>query len=110
MNTQNLSKSPEISLQLAQVLRIYCAGLDTAALADLRDAIEAGRHPWFRQEFAEAIRLDVFTPAAWHTTVSTPDVMAAEAEERHRIMRQQQQLIWRELYKDEAFPLHTDGG
>jgi hypothetical protein len=110
MNTQNLSKSPEISLRLAQVLRIYCAGLDTTALADLRAAIEAGQHPWFRQEFTEAIRLDAFTPTAWHTTVSTPDVMTAKAEERHRIVRQQQHLIWRELYKDEAFPLHTDGG
>lgn len=94
-----------ISLQLAQVLRIYCAGLDTTALADLRASIEAGHHPWFRQEFADAIRRDAFTPAAWHEAVSTPDVQTAGAGERQRIVRQQQRVIWLELYEDQAFPV-----
>jgi hypothetical protein len=90
-----------VSLRLEQVLRVYCTELSPTALTDLRDALRAGHHAWFRHEFAEAIVEEAFTPEFWHEITATHPLVGVREDEE---VRRQQRLIWQVLFVDEVFP------
>jgi hypothetical protein len=91
----------EVSLRLEQILRVYCTELSTSSLVDLRDAIFAGRHAWFRCEFEDAIKAHAFPPDLWHNIIATRPALGGHRDDE---VRRQQQVIWRILFDGVAFP------
>jgi len=89
------------SIRLIQVLRTYCYGLDPRQLGDLRSSIAYGRYPWFREEFAAAIRGAAFDPADWETSVGP---IAARATRATDAVRAEQRVIWTALFPSTPFP------
>jgi len=84
-----------VSLRLDQVLRVYAHDLDPHTLADLRTAIGAGRHRWFREEFAQAVSSGAYGVAEWCVAVGTaPDAPVLE----------QQRAVWTVVFPDDPFP------
>ena len=91
----------EVSLRLEQILRVYCTELSASSLVDLRDAIFAGRHAWFRCEFADAIKAHAFPPDLWHDITATRPAPGGRQDDE---VRRQQEVIWQTLFDNEAFP------
>lgn len=89
------------SARLVQVMRTYCLGLEGRALRDLRHSVAAGHYPWLRAELGAALAQDAFSVADWATFVgSSPDGRDGEL----RVMRRQQQQVWRVVFPDDSYP------
>lgn len=98
MTLQDRSQ-PGVSLRLDQVLRVYAYDLDPRTLADLRMAIESGRHRWFHDEFARAIADGSFSDDDWRTAVGTTDESRATGS-----LPDQQRIVWQVVFPAEPFP------
>lgn len=93
---------PVPSVRLVQVLRTYCHHLDPAGSADLRASLLAGRYPWLRDEFANAIRR-ADPPAAWWDS-AVGDPLAAPEGRPAAAVAEEQRRLWRSLFPTVAFP------
>jgi hypothetical protein len=91
-----------LSNHLVQILRTYCYGLDPRQLDDLRSSIARGGYPWFREEFAAAVRSRAFTRAEWEATVGPSDLRATSRKADP--VRAQQRAIWSRVVAGEPFP------
>ncbi|NUR71917.1 MAG: hypothetical protein HOU81_13935 [Hamadaea sp.] len=87
-----------VSLRLEQVLRVYAHDLDPHTLADLRAAIAAGRHGWFHDEFAQAVRDGAYAAEDWCAAVGTRAEPA---------LAEQQRVVWSAVFPDDPFPVRT---
>ena len=90
------------SIRLIQVLRTYCYGLDQRQLGDLRASIAFGRYPWFREEFAAAVRFSAFDLKEWEAAIGS-----TATRRRGRttdIVRAEQRAIWSAVFGKEPFP------
>ena len=87
-----------VSIRLIQVLRTYCYGLDARQLGDLRSSIAFGRYPWFREEFAAAIRNSAFDLADWERSVGPVRTRATD------VVRAEQRTIWTTVFPATPFP------
>ncbi|MEV6968601.1 hypothetical protein AB0M47_26150 [Hamadaea sp. NPDC051192] len=84
-----------VSLRLDQVLRVYAHDLNPHTLADLRGAIASGRHQWFRDEFAQAVRDGAYRVEEWCAAVGTSGDSP---------VRDQQRVVWAVVFPDDPFP------
>jgi hypothetical protein len=90
------------SIRLIQVLRTYCYGLDPRQMADLQASIAYGRYPWFREEFAAAIRAAVFDLPGWEAAIG-PGAASQQARSAD-VVRAGQRAIWSAVFGNEPFP------
>ncbi len=90
------------SIRLIQVLRTYCHGLDPRQLGDLRASIAFGRYPWFREEFASAIRGTAFDLSGWEDAVG-PTASRRRGRSAD-VVRAEQRTIWSAVFGKDPFP------
>lgn len=95
MTAANRSSQADVSLRLDQVLRVYAHDLNRETLSDLRDAIAADRHRWFRAEFERAVADKAYTAEAWCAAIGTNP---------HTPVAEQQRIIWTVVFPGEPFP------
>src|SRR5690349_12689592 len=89
------------SIRLIQVLCTYCYGLDARQLGDLRSSIAHGHYPWFRAEFAAAIRGGAFDLATWERAVGP---VAGRWARPTDAVRAEQRVIWTAVFGSAPFP------
>src|SRR5215471_10367230 len=93
-----------VSTRLVQVLRTYCYGLEGEGVSDLRDSLEAGRYPWFAEEFAAALTFRAFTPSSWAACVGEAESPPVISE--ITAMRRTQDQLWMELFPGLPSPVY----
>src|SRR3569833_1845369 len=94
-----------VNIKIIQVLRTYCYGLHRDQLDDLRSSIESGRFPWFRDEFATAIRTAAFARAEWEKAVGP---VTHRTTSRHaNVVRAEQRVIWSHVLSGRPFPARS---
>jgi hypothetical protein len=84
-----------VSIRLIQVLRTYCGDLRPGPLADLSRSVAGGSYPWFKDEFASAVRAGAFKADTWAETIGG----GAGGP-----MRTEQRAIWSAVFSGEPFP------
>jgi hypothetical protein len=83
------------SARLLQVLLNYCTSTNPVGIADLRQALTAGRYPWLRDELRQALASGALTAETWASINGRSDPVAS-AE-----LADQQQHLWRALFPNE---------
>jgi hypothetical protein len=101
-----MDRATGVSIRLVQILRVYCHELDRDTLAGLRAAIGAGRHRWFADEFAAAVRDRAFTIDGWCAAIGLTPPTPGSVGYRGAagVIRDQQRLVWTALFPYDAFP------
>jgi len=96
-----------VSIRLDQVLRVYAYKLDPRTLADLRTALESGRHPWLHDEFAQVIADGAYALRKWCAAIGTA---VEDSPIPPAPLADQQLAVWQLLFPGEPFPSASAAG